>query len=116
MVYPNVNKGVYRCGATTQAAYEEAFDQLFAALDELETRLGSARYLVGSPLTEADWRLFTTLVRFDSVYYGNFKCNLRRIVDYPNLWNYLRELYQCQALPTRSTSRKLSATATRATS
>jgi glutathionyl-hydroquinone reductase len=95
MVYPNVNNGVYRCGfATTQAAYEEAFDQLFAALDELEAQLGSTRYVAGSRLTEADWRLFTTLVRFDSVYYGHFKCNLRRIVDYPNLWNYLRELYQ----------------------
>ncbi len=94
-VYPNVNNGVYRCGfATTQAAYEKAFDSLFAALDELEQRLGRMRYLAGARLTEADWRLFTTLVRFDAVYYGHFKCNLRRIVDYPNLWNYLRELYQ----------------------
>jgi glutathionyl-hydroquinone reductase len=95
VVYPNVNNGVYRCGfATTQAAYEEAFDQLFATLDALESRLGRMRYLAGSRITEADWRLFTTLVRFDAVYYGHFKCNLRRIVDYPNLWNYLRELYQ----------------------
>jgi glutathionyl-hydroquinone reductase len=95
MVYSQVNDGVYQCGfATSQAAYDEAFDQLFAALDELEARLGSRRYLAGSRITEADWRLFTTLVRFDSVYYGHFKCNLRRIVDYANLWNYLRELYQ----------------------
>ena len=76
------------------AAYDKAFDSLFAALDELEQRLAHTRYLAGSRMTEADWRLFTTLVRFDSVYYGHFKCNLRRIVDYPNLWNYLRELYQ----------------------
>jgi glutathionyl-hydroquinone reductase len=94
-VYPNVNNGVYRCGfATTQAAYEEAFDSLFAALDELEQRLARMRYIAGARITEADWRLFTTLVRFDAVYHGHFKCNLRRIVDYPNLWNYLRELYQ----------------------
>jgi len=95
LVYPNVNNGVYRCGfATTQAAYEKAFDSLFAALDQVEQRLASTRYLAGSRMTEADWRLFTTLVRFDAVYYGHFKCNLRRIVDYPNLWNYLRDLYQ----------------------
>ena len=95
LVYPNVNNGVYRCGfATTQAAYDSAFDALFAALDELEQRLAHTGYLAGSRMTEADWRLFTTLVRFDAVYYGHFKCNLRRIVDYPNLWNYLRELYQ----------------------
>jgi putative glutathione S-transferase len=95
LVYPNVNNGVYRCGfATTQAAYDKAFDSLFAALDELEHRLAHTRYLAGSRMTEADWRLFTTLVRFDAVYHGHFKCNLRRIVDYPNLWNYLRELYQ----------------------
>jgi glutathione S-transferase len=94
-VYPNVNNGVYRCGfATTQAAYEEAFGSLFAALDDLEQRLSRTRYIAGARITEADWRLFTTLVRFDAVYHGHFKCNLRRIVDYPNLWNYLRELYQ----------------------
>jgi len=94
-VYPNVNNGVYRCGfATTQQAYEEAFHDLFAALDELDTRLGRQRYLVGDRLTEADWRLFTTLVRFDAVYVGHFKCNLRRIADYPALSGYLRELYQ----------------------
>jgi putative glutathione S-transferase len=94
-VYPNVNNGVYRCGfATTQEAYEEAFRDLFAALDELDSRLRRQRYLVGDRLTEADWRLFTTLVRFDAVYVGHFKCNLRRISDYPALSGYLRELYQ----------------------
>lgn len=95
VVYNNVNNGVYRAGfATTQQAYEEAFTALFATLDELEQRLSRQRYLAGSRLTEADWRLFTTLVRFDAVYVGHFKCNLRRIADYPNLSNYLRELYQ----------------------
>ena len=94
-VYPNVNNGVYRCGfATTQEAYEEAFCQLFGALDRLEERLGRQRYLVGDRMSEADWRLFTTLVRFDAVYVGHFKCNLRRIADMPNLQGYLRELYQ----------------------
>ncbi len=94
-VYPLVNNGVYRCGfATTQEAYEEAFAQLFFALDALEARLAERRYLLGDALTEADWRLFTTLVRFDAVYVGHFKCNLRRIADYPNLSGYLRELYQ----------------------
>ena len=95
IVYPNVNNGVYRAGfATTQAAYEEAARALFATLDQLEERLSRQRYLVGRQITEADWRLFTTLVRFDAVYYSHFKCNLRRITDYPNLWNYLRDLYQ----------------------
>ncbi len=94
-VYPNVNNGVYRCGfATSQEAYEEAFCQLFGALDQLEERLGRQRYLVGDRMSEADWRLFTTLVRFDAVYVGHFKCNLRRIADMPNLQGYLRELYQ----------------------
>jgi putative glutathione S-transferase len=94
-VYANVNNGVYRAGfATSQAAYEEAFLSLFATLDELEQRLSRQRYLAGAQLTEADWRLFTTLVRFDAVYVGHFKCNLRRIADYPNLANYLRDLYQ----------------------
>lgn len=94
-IYHAINNGVYRCGfATTQQAYEKAFDELFAALDEIEQRLSSQRYLVGSKMTEADWRLFPTLVRFDPVYVGHFKCNLRRIVDYPNLSNYLRDLYQ----------------------
>lgn len=95
IVYDNVNNGVYRCGfATTQKAYEEAFDALFSTLDEIEARLGRQRYLVGNRATEADWRLFTTLVRFDAVYFGHFKCNLRRLVDYPNLWAYARALYQ----------------------
>ena len=90
-----MNNGVYRAGfATTQAAYEEAARALFATLDQLEERLSRQRYLAGRQITEADWRLFTTLLRFDAVYYSHFKCNLRRIVDYPNLWNYLRELYQ----------------------
>jgi putative glutathione S-transferase len=94
-IYETVNNGVYRSGfATTQEAYEEACHALFATLDMLEKRLSTQRYLVGSTLTEADWRLFTTLVRFDAVYHGHFKCNLRRIVDYPNLSNYLRDLYQ----------------------
>lgn len=94
-VYENVNDGVYRTGfATTQHAYERAFDNLFAALDRLEQRLSTRRYLVGDRVTLADWRLFTTLVRFDAAYVGHFKCNLRRIVDYPNLFGYTRELYQ----------------------
>ncbi len=95
VVYPNVNNGVYRAGfAVTQVAYEEAARALFATLDQLEERLSRQRYLIGRQITEADWRLFTTFVRFDAVYYSHFKCNLRRIVDYPNLSNYLRELYQ----------------------
>ncbi|TIS70151.1 MAG: glutathione S-transferase family protein, partial [Mesorhizobium sp.] len=95
LVYPAINNGVYRAGfATSQEAYEEAFGELFAALDTLEERLSKQRYLVGERITEADWRLFTTLVRFDPVYVGHFKCNLRRIADYPNLSNYLRDLYQ----------------------
>ncbi len=94
-VYDTLNNGVYQSGfATTQAAYEEAAYAVFATLDWLEQRLGHQRYLVGKMITEADWRLFTTLVRFDAVYFGHFKCNLRRIVDYPNLWGYLRDLYQ----------------------
>lgn len=94
-IYPAVNNGVYRAGfATTQAAYEEAFGELFDELDWLDAHLGGHRYLAGEYLSEADWRLFTTLVRFDAVYYGHFKCNLRRIEDYPNLSNWLRELYQ----------------------
>ncbi len=94
-VYDNVNNGVYKAGfATTQEAYEEAVIPLFETLDELENRLAENRYLCGSRLTEADWRLFTTLIRFDAVYVGHFKCNIRRIVDYHNLSNYLRELFQ----------------------
>ncbi len=95
LVYESVNNGVYRAGfATSQNAYEEAFAALFAALDELEERLASQRYLAGPGITEADWRLFPTLVRFDAVYHGHFKCNLRRVADYPNLSNYLRDLHQ----------------------
>jgi glutathionyl-hydroquinone reductase len=95
LVYENINNGVYRTGfATTQEAYEDAFASVFAALDDLEARLARQRYLAGKEITEADWRLFPTLIRFDAVYYSHFKCNLRRIVDYPNLWNYLRDLYQ----------------------
>ncbi|RMS21080.1 glutathione S-transferase family protein [Pseudomonas syringae] len=94
-IYPKVNNGVYRAGfATSQGAYEEAFDDVFVELDVLENLLGEKRYLTGKHLTEADIRLFTTIVRFDSVYYSHFKCNLRRIADYPNLSNWLRELYQ----------------------
>ncbi len=94
-VYENVNNGVYRSGfASTQEAYEEAVFPLFATLDELDARLATRRYLVGEQPTLADWRLFTTLVRFDPVYVGHFKCNLRRIADYPSLSGYLRDLYQ----------------------
>jgi putative glutathione S-transferase len=94
-VYGNVNNGVYRCGfAGTQAAYEAAVRRLFHALDTLDERLSRSRYLVGSTLTEADWRLFTTLVRFDAVYHGHFKCNVRRLEDYPSLSAYVRDLYQ----------------------
>lgn len=94
-VYENVNNGVYKAGfARTQAAYEEAFDALFGALSRLEGRLSRNRYLVGDRLTEADLRLFTTLVRFDAVYHTHFKCNLRRLIDFPNLWNYARDIYQ----------------------
>jgi len=95
LVYDTVNNGVYKSGfATTQQAYDEHVGKLFETLDSLEKRLGKSRYLVGTTLTEADWRLFTTLVRFDAVYVGHFKCNIRRIEDYPNLSAYLRELYQ----------------------
>ena len=98
-VYHNINNGVYRAGfATTQDAYTEAFDDLFAALDKIEQRLTVNRYLVGETLTEADWRLFTTLIRFDSVYVGHFKCNLRTIESYPAISNYLRELYQLEGV------------------
>lgn len=94
-IYGRVNNGVYRAGfATTQEAYEEAVYPLFETLDRLEVRLSANRYLCGDRITEADWRLFATLVRFDAVYFGHFKCNLHRIVDYPNLWAYTRELYQ----------------------
>ncbi|MGH8018036.1 MAG: glutathione S-transferase family protein [Opitutaceae bacterium] len=94
-IYTNINNGVYRAGfATEQAAYERAVRALFAALDQLENRLATSRYLFGSRIVESDWRLFCTLVRFDAVYHGHFKCNLRRVVDYPQLAGYLRDLYQ----------------------
>ena len=95
VIYRTINNGVYRSGfARTQDAYEEAFDQVFATLDDLDERLATRRYLTGERLTEADWRLFPTLVRFDVAYYGAFKCNKRRLMDYTNLWAYTRELYQ----------------------
>lgn len=95
LVYNNVNNGVYRCGfATTQKAYEDAFKRLFDTMEQLEEILSAKRYLIGDWITEADWRLFTTLIRFDAVYYGHFKTNFRRLVDYPNLFNYTKELYQ----------------------
>ena len=98
-IYQNVNNGVYRSGFATRAdAYEQVVHQLFAALDRLELRLSSNRYLLDDRLTEADWRLFTTLIRFDAVYVGHFKCNIRRIVDYPALSGYMRELYQMSGI------------------
>lgn len=94
-VYPDINNGVYRAGfATTQEAYNDAVADLFKALEKIERRLLKQRYLTGARLTEADWRLFTTLLRFDPVYYGHFKCNLKRLVDFPALWGFTRELYQ----------------------
>ena len=94
-IYESVNNGVYKCGfATTQEAYEEALHPLFDTLDWLDQRLSTQRYLTGNTITEADWRLFTTLVRFDPVYVGHFKCNIRRIADYENLSEYVRDLYQ----------------------
>ena len=98
-IYQPINNGVYRAGfATTQSAYEEAVTELFDALDHWEGVLAEQRYLCGDRITEADWCIFTTLLRFDAVYYVHFKCNLRRIVDYPNLWNYLKELYQLRGI------------------
>ncbi len=98
-IYDDVNNGVYRAGfATTQEAYEEAVVPLFATLDWLEDKLKSQRYLAGDHITEADWRLFTTLIRFDPVYVGHFKCNLKRLLDYPNLWAYTRDLYQQEGI------------------
>ena len=95
VIYTNINNGVYRAGfATSQEAYEEAASGIFDTLDKIEEWLSRQRFLTGRQSTEADWRLFTTLVRFDTVYYSHFKCNLRRIADYPNLWNYTRDLYQ----------------------
>jgi putative glutathione S-transferase len=95
LIYVNVNNGVYRAGfATSQDAYEQAFRNVFDTLDELEQILSQQRYLVGQQITEADWRLFCTLIRFDAVYYSHFKCNWRHIYEYPNLANYVRDLYQ----------------------
>ncbi len=95
LVYHNINNGVYKCGfATQQDVYEKHYKNLFAAMDQVESILSQQRYLVGSKITEADWRLFTTLIRFDCVYYGHFKTNKKRIEDYPNISNYVRELYQ----------------------
>lgn len=95
MVYHDINNGVYKAGfATTQKAYEEAVNALFHALDIVDERLSKQRYLVGSNITEADWRLFTTLIRFDAVYHGHFKCNKKQIADYPNIYGYMKELYQ----------------------
>jgi putative glutathione S-transferase len=105
-IYRTVNNGVYRCGfARSQAAYEEAYDALFTTLDELEARLSRHRYLLGNQLTEADWRLYPTLVRFDVAYFSIFKCNKRRIADYPNLSNYMRELYQVPGVAATTTPR-----------
>lgn len=99
LIYPNINNGVYRCGfATTQQAYEEAFKPLFATLDKLDAHLADHAYLTGDYLTEADIRLFTTLIRFDPVYVGHFKCNLKRIADYPSLWDYTKAIYQFQQI------------------
>ncbi|MGE3153418.1 MAG: glutathione S-transferase family protein [Nitrospiraceae bacterium] len=98
-LYENINDGVYRAGfATSQAAYEQAVTRLFSALDTLESRLSAQRYLFGERFVESDWRLFVTLLRFDLVYHGHFKCNLRRIVDYPNLFGYLKDLYQVDGI------------------
>jgi len=98
-IYHSLNNGVYKCGfATTQAAYEDALIPLFDTLDYLEDRLQGRRYLMGDQQTEADWRLFTTLIRFDAVYFGHFKCNLKRILDYPNINRYLQSLYEHQGI------------------
>lgn len=98
-VYDRINNGVYKAGfATKQSVYERAVQSLFDALDILESRLAKQRYLVGDVITEADWRLFTTLLRFDPVYVGHFKCNLRRLIDYTNLWGYLCDLYQVEGV------------------
>ncbi|WP_066959886.1 glutathione S-transferase family protein [Microbulbifer sp. Q7] len=95
LVYDNINNGVYRAGfATSKEAYETAYRRLFEVVEQLEQRLQDNRYLTGERITEADWRLFTTLIRFDAVYHGHFKCNKQRLADYPNLWGYVRELYQ----------------------
>lgn len=99
LIYENVNNGVYRAGfATSQLAYEQAVKKLFETLDQMENRLSTQRYLFGLRIVETDWRFFATLIRFDAVYYGHFKCNIRRIVDYPNLFGYLKDLYQQEGI------------------
>ena len=99
LVYDNINNGVYRTGfATTQESYEQAYNKLFEALEKVEKVLSDNRYLTGNEITEADWRLFVTLIRFDVVYVGHFKCNKKRIADYPNLFNFMLELYQCDGI------------------
>ena len=101
-IYEAINNGVYRCGlAASQVAYDEALEILFSALDEMDARLAGARYLCGDVITEADWRLFSTLVRFDVAYYSAFRCNRQRITDYPNLWPYARNCSASQVLPRR---------------
>ncbi|MFT7090213.1 MAG: putative glutathione S-transferase [Candidatus Azotimanducaceae bacterium] len=98
-IYLTVNNGVYKCGfATSQLAYEKAYGELFESLDWIEGILSRQRHLVGDSTTEADWRLFTTLIRFDAVYHGHFKCNRQKLSEYPNISNYLRELYQCEGV------------------
>ena len=98
-IYENVNDGVYRAGfATSQRVYEKAVRRLFDTLDQLEARLKTQRYLFGAQFVETDWRLFVTLIRFDAVYHGHFKCNIRRIADYPNLFGYLKDLYQTDGI------------------
>jgi putative glutathione S-transferase len=98
-IYENINNGVYRAGfATSQFAYEQAVKKLFDALDQMEKRLSTQRYLFGQRIVETDWRFFVTLIRFDAVYHGHFKCNIRRIVDYPNLFGYLKDLYQQEGI------------------
>lgn len=100
-IYDTINNGVYKAGfATSTAAYEQAFWPLFDLMDRLDVSLSQQRYLTGATITEADWRLFTTLIRFDAVYYGHFKCNLKRLIDYPNLYAYVRELYQWPGIAT----------------
>ena len=107
-IYATLNNGVYRCGfATSQAAYDEAIAPLFETLDFLDDVLSRRRYLTGERITEADWRLFPTLARFDLAYVGNFKCNLRRLVDYPNLWPYTRELYQVPGIAETTNLRQI---------
>jgi putative glutathione S-transferase len=98
-IYEHVNNGVYRAGfATTQPAYEQAVIAVFDALDLIERRLATRRYLFGQQIVETDWRLFVTLIRFDAVYHGHFKCNLRRIIDYPHMFGYLKDLYQQEGI------------------